>query len=63
VFVFVTSVLKVLEEDGWLSPMAQEGFFTLFGLPCDLRQTEMLGSKSNGMHMHKSYTLLFRHTL
>jgi hypothetical protein len=57
-FVFVTSVLKLLEEDGWLSPMAQKGFFTLFGfcLPYDPCQTEMLGKISNGTHMHKCYT-------
>jgi hypothetical protein len=63
IFLFVTAVVKLLHEDGWLSPEAQEGFFALFDLPFDLGNTKMLSSKLNGMHMHKSYTLLFRHTL
>jgi hypothetical protein len=62
-FHFVTSVFKLLKEDGWLSPMAQKLFCALFGLPFDLDDTELLSRKSNGMHMNKSYTLLYRHTL
>jgi hypothetical protein len=56
-FLFVTSVLKLLQEDGWLSPLAQRGFFALFGLPHELGHIEALNSKSYGMHMHKSCTL------
>lgn len=55
-FLFVTSVLKLLEEDGWLSPLAQKGFFALFGLPHELGHIERLNSKSNGMHPHRSCT-------
>jgi hypothetical protein len=53
-FLFVTSVLRLLQEDGWLSPLAQKGFFAMFGVPHDLGHIQTPSSRSNGMHMHKS---------
>jgi hypothetical protein len=55
-FVFITPVLSLLEEDGWLSPLAQEGFLSVYG---DLNLQDHLQKRLNtslsGMPMHRTY--------
>jgi hypothetical protein len=55
-YAFITLILSLLKEDGWLSPLAEEGFFSFFGEVYHVDHIQKrLNSNLSGMLMHKTH--------